>query len=325
MIASTARVFAVLPLTVAFASLTLACGGDSTSAGAGGGSTCAPAQAEDKRAITDVHLDVLVQGCGAPMVMLHGFPEFAFTWDGLAAKLEKSFRITRPNQRGYYPSDIPTDVTSYEMKRLVEDAAALIRSTGSEKVIVVSHDWGGVVGWRLAMDHPELLRGFVVMNAPPPGVWAKEIMMDPQKSASGYINVFLMPNAEMLLSSNGYSLLKSSFSGLISPQEEARYVAAWSQPGTLTGGLNWYRANLLPGPVPGPTFVMDEKVTVPTLVLWGDQDSFLLGDVLIPDLTPIVPDLTVQRFPKAGHFLMYQEPDAIVAAIEAFAAKHPPQ
>jgi pimeloyl-ACP methyl ester carboxylesterase len=272
--------------------------------------------------VGEVKLDVTTQGCGPVLVMLHGFPHFSFTWDRLMPGLEKDFRIIRPNQRGYAPSDIPTDVTAYELSHLVADIVGLIKASTREKVVLVAHDWGGPVAWGVAEGHPELLRGLVVLNGPPPGVWGAEMQKDPQKTASGYINFFIQNTAEATLSANNFAGLKAGPLSLLTPAETTQYEVAWGQPGMLTGGLNWYRANFVTGPGPQPLFpTTDSNVSLPVLALWGGKDPYLLGDVMLPDIAKVAPNLEVQSSANEGHYPMYEDPDGVVAAIRAFVAK----
>jgi pimeloyl-ACP methyl ester carboxylesterase len=307
-------------LLAAVALACAACGDDDSSDGSSGagGAACDPALAQTDVDVGEVTLAVTSQGCGPTLLMLHGFPEFDFSWDPLVPGLEGDYRLVRPNQRGYGPSEIPADVAAYEADHLIGDVVGLIDATTSDKVVLVAHDWGGVVAWMVAQQHPDRLRGLVVLNAPPPGVWAEAVQVEPQKSASGYIDLFLMETAEATLEANDFAILRGGLDGLITEEQSMQYQAAWAQPGTLTGGLSWYRANLVAGPMPAETFPGDVPVTIPVLLLWGDQDQFLLGDVLLPGIAEVAPDAEVKHFPDAGHFLMYEEPEGIVDAIRTF-------
>jgi len=310
-------------IAVIIASAALASCGDDDSqpapADAGVDAGCATGSVRVPTA-AGVALQVSERGCGPAIVLLHGFPEFAFTWDPLAELLAADFRLIAPDQRGYAPSDIPADVASYQVTPLVDDAAAVIRARAPGGAVVVAHDWGGIVAWVLASRHPELVRGLVIINAPHPDVFRREVAMSAaQRQASQYMNLFLSTQAEGILSANNYQPLIDGFDGLLSPTDQARYRAAWAQPGTLTGGLNWYRANIAQGPTPGPAVPSDVRITVRTLVLWGTQDRFLLTGNL-DGLDSYVSRLTVQRFPNSGHWIVYQEPAALAAAIKPFAA-----
>jgi pimeloyl-ACP methyl ester carboxylesterase len=280
----------------------------------------ATAPAESMVDVGEVSLHVVRRGCGPRMLLLHGFPEFSFSWDRMVDTLAASHEVVTVDQRGYAPSEIPPDVAAYEVARLDADIAGLIAALGPEPVLLVAHDWGGAIAWVVANRHPELVRALVIINAPHPDVFAREVTTNPdQETASAYVNFFLSPTAEGVLSSNDYQPLIDGFDGLLTPDEDAQYRAAWAAPGTLTGGLNWYRANIVSGPGPGPSFPTNVTVSVPTLVLWGTMDRFLLPGNLV-GLDAYVSDLTIQEFPDSGHWVTYSEPDALTAAILAWAA-----
>src|SRR5262249_42602716 len=145
--------------------------------------------------------------------------------------------------------------SAYQMPNLVEDvralAAALMKTTGGEKFTLVAHDWGGVVAWVFAALHPEMLDRLVIVNAPHPTIFARELRENAaQQKASGYMLMSRGAEAEALLSENAYEWLKRAVLGANpSATDEDAYVEAWSQPGALTGGLNYYRASGV-GPPP---------------------------------------------------------------------------
>ncbi len=257
-------------------------------------------------------LQVVTQGCGPRLVLLHGFPEFSFTWDPLMPLLAGDHTVITPNMRGYAPSEIPTDLSQYEVSHMVADVGGLLDALGGPPPILIAHDWGGLVAWVFAAQHPDKIKALVIINAPQPDVFARELAMNPsQRMASSYINFFLTPTAEDTLAQNNYQALINAFQGTLSAAQQAQYRAAWAQPGTLTGMLNYYRANFVNGPSFAPTFPMNDVVTVPTLVAWGTADTALLSGNLT-GLDAYVPHLTLHQFPMSGHWIIYQEPAALV-------------
>lgn len=311
------------------AALLPCCGGDAGApadarVGADGGGSDAGCAAgtptETTIDVGEVMLRVIRQGCGPRLVLLHGFPEFSFSWDPLVAELNADHELVTVDQRGYGPSEIPAGVADYEIDHLVADVVGLIGALGPEPVVLVAHDWGGIVAWVVASQHPELLRGLVIINAPHPDVFTRELANNPdQNSASQYMNFFIMAGSEDTLAANNYQGMIGAFNGLLTPAEEDRYRAAWAQPGTLVGGLNWYRANILTGPVIAPVFPTNLVVTVPTLVAWGTTDQYLLVGNL-DGLDTYVGDLTVQEFPASGHWIVYQEAPALALLIRGWVA-----
>ncbi len=268
--------------------------------------------------VGEVTLRVGYHGCGTPMVMLHGFPEMSAEWDVARQDLSADFQVITPDQRGYNLSDIPANVSDYEVSKLVADIVGLIDASTTEKVVLVAHDWGGAVAWQVAHTAPEKLRALVIMDAPHPDVFADLLANDDeQRQASSYMNLFIDPSAEQLLSNNDYAFLAGAFEGALSPELEATYKQAWARPGALTGMLNWYRANLDTGPTPKPAWPTNVTISVPTLVMWGMMDGALLPSNL-DGLDSYVSDLTVRTFADADHWLVHREPTAVIAEIRSF-------
>jgi pimeloyl-ACP methyl ester carboxylesterase len=237
--------------------------------------------------------------------------------------------------RGYNLSDKPEALDRYLMPVLVEDVRALAdRLAHGRKFVLVGHDWGGAVAWAFAIAHPEMLEKLVIINAPHPGVFHKLLASDPaQQKASSYMLMFRGGQAEQTLSEDNYSLLVRIVlgelqKGIYTEDDKAGYINAWSQPGALTGGLNYYRANCvgppLPDGTPGPcNFAIDPAkltVSVSTLVIWGEKDTALLVQNL-DGLDQFVPRLTIKRIPDGSHWVVHEKPAEVNAYIRAFVAK----
>ena len=267
--------------------------------------------------VGEVSLRVACQGQGATtLVMLHGFPDFWYGWKGVMAELSDSFRLIVPDQRGYNLSDKPAGLEPYQVEHLVADIVGLISKLGEEKVVLVGHDWGGVVAWAFGAQHPELLEKLIILNAPHPQVFARELRDNPdQQQASGYITFFMDENAEGILSANNYDALGLAvFNDAFSEEDRSAYRAAWGQPDALTAMLNWYRANVNDGTLVAENVVID---TLPTLVLWGMKDTALLPGNLV-GLEDYITDLTIQKFENATHWIAHEEPAGVAAAIREF-------
>jgi len=222
--------------------------------------------------------------------------------------------------RGFNLSDRPADVKQYKARILIEDIRQLAAHLGHEKFVLVAHDWGGAIAWGYAMAHPQTLSKLVIVNAPHPIAFARELAHNPaQAEASQYMNLFRTDKAERVLSENNYErLAKMTLEGwgrgAVDPAARAAYVEAWSQPGALTGGLNYYRASPLYPPIgddPGARALhlapADFMVRVPTLVVWGMRDAALLPGNL-DGLQECVPDLRIERLAGASHWVMHEEP-----------------
>ena len=259
--------------------------------------------------VNGLSLNVTCRGSGPTVLFLHGFPEFSYGWDKVMDELAGEYRLIAPDQRGYNLSDKPSAVSDYEIGYLVEDIALLIPLLDSDPVILVAHDWGGPVGWLVASGHPDLVRGFVGANAPHPTVFAQLLASDPaQQEASSYMDFFRTEGVEEILAGNEYGGMVSMFDGAIPAADIPIYIEAWSQPGALTGGLNWYRANDI------SEWLEPVTVEVPTRVLWGLDDSALLPQNL-EGLADYVSDLEVSTFEGVDHWINHRIPSEIADQI----------
>jgi len=262
-------------------------------------------------------------------VMIHGFPDFWYSWRDQMPALAKHFQVVAIDQRGYNLSDQPKGVENYTIEKLVADVRAVVKHFKQDKVILVGHDWGGAVAWAFAIAHPECLHKLVIVNAPHPGVFARELERNlAQQKASQYMLMFRTAQAEEKLSANNYRWLLNAFGldgALLSKKEQSAYVEAWSQPGALTGGLNYYRANHAGPPdarfdKSSGNFAVDPTrlvVKVPTLVIWGERDAALLTGNL-DGLAEFVPQLTVKRIPDGTHWVIHEKPAEVSGYIREF-------
>jgi len=259
------------------------------------------------------------------MLFLHGFPEYWGMWRPLLEHFgARGWCAAAPDLRGYNLSDKPAAVEAYRVKPLAADVLALAARYTKEKFVLVAHDWGGAVAWSVAISHPERLSRLVMLNSPHPYVFWRELCANPaQREASAYMTLFRLAKAERVLSANGYARLLAWFPGL-DPDYRRGLLEAWSQPGALTGGLNYYRASPLYPPTaddPGPQKLQlkpeDFVVRVPTLVLWGERDPALLTGCL-DGLEALVPDLKLVRVPEATHWIARERTERVIAEIEAF-------
>jgi pimeloyl-ACP methyl ester carboxylesterase len=272
---------------------------------------------------------------GPPQVVfLHGFPEAAFIWDEVMLALAQGpqpLACLAPNLRGFDASSAPAEVSAYRAKPLVADLAALLaqlRAGAGPLPLLVAHDWGGALAWNLAAQHPELLQQLLVINAPHPATFLRELRHNPaQQAASAYMNFLCRPDAERLLAENDFARLWRFFGPSptwLSAALRERYRALWGPGGSqLSGPLNYYRASPL-RPADGPDSALhtlmlpDAAVTVPvpTTVLWAEADVALLP-ALLDGLQRWVPQLQVQRVPGATHWLVHEQPQRVVQAVQA--------
>jgi len=279
--------------------------------------------------INNIRLHYVTAGKGKLIMFLHGFPEFWYEWKNQLAEFGQGYLAVAPDMRGYNLSSKPIEVEQYRMKFLVEDIRALVEHLGFQKFILVAHDWGGGVAWPFAIRHPEYLEKLIIINAVHPATFLRELRDNPaQQKASQYILVYRTAEADDILTRNNYAILVDNLledgikQGYFTEEDKKAYIEAWSQPGALTGGLNYYRAAHL-GSFTGesddslsadPSLFM---VKVPTLVIWGEKDKWLLTGNL-EGLEKYVPDLTIKRIPDGSHWVIHEKPGLVDSYIREF-------
>ncbi|HEY7974364.1 MAG TPA: alpha/beta hydrolase [Ktedonobacterales bacterium] len=267
-----------------------------------------------------VRLHYVAAGERGPLVLLlHGFPEFWYSWRWQIAPLAARFRVVAPDLRGYNLSEKPR--TGYDIRTLYRDVAGLIAAFDAPDAHIVGHDWGGVIAWALAIRQPQLVRKLVILNAPHPGTFMRELRHARQLRRSWYAALFQLPwLPERLLARDDYAAIRAICHAanrravIFTPEDIERYVAAIARPGALTAALNYYRQLLRGGlGALGPL----RRIDAPTLVLWGERDP-ALGVELLDGLERWVADLRIQRFPDARHWLSQERPDDVTQALLAF-------
>lgn len=268
--------------------------------------------------VNGLRIHCVVQGEGELVILLHGFPEFWYSWRNQIPVLANHFKIVAPDMRGYNLSDKPSGVENYRMDLLVEDVLGIIRHFGEKKANVIGHDWGGVVSWALAINHPEAVERLVVMSAPHPAVWQEKAKLSvKQLQKSWYIFFFQLPEIpEKFLSKNNYMFLRETLRATpvnkdaFSDEDLDEYVKAWSQPGALTAMINYYRANIKPEVFMEDVKLNLPKVKVPTLLLWGEEDFALTRDVSEGTEEYINAPYTVKYLP-CGHWVQNEMPKTV--------------
>jgi len=260
---------------------------------------------------------------GHVLLFLHGFPEFWYAWRHQLADLGDTYRCVAPDLPGYNLSSKPPEVARYRTKRLIDDVAAFAAQFSSKKKFtLIAHDWGGALAWAFAIKRPELIDRLVIINAVHPGTFQREMANNPaQGAASQYIHELRAEGSEARYAANDYALVwrsleKTAAAGYLTPADRAMFVKAWSEPGALTGMFNWYRAMRIdppkPGVAPAAEVYNDDAlmVRVPTLVIWGMQDTSLLPGCA-EGLERWVPQIDVRRIPDATHWIVYEKPKLV--------------
>lgn len=261
------------------------------------------------------------------MLFLHGFPEFWFSWRYQLKEMQKEYHAVAVDMRGYGDSDHPLDMEGYTIDNLVKDITELIPALGYTKCILVAHDWGGVIAWRLAHRHPELVERLVVMNCPHPKVFKDHITTScKQVMRSWYIFLFQVPwLPELMISARDYHALGASFVGKKMGMHNNRadfteevveaYKFMFSQPHGLTCPINYYRRMLTQREGVGKK----TKVEPPTLLIWGERDQALEKDMANEDrYSDLCADITVRCIPNSSHWVQQDCPDEVNQYIKEF-------
>ncbi|MBY9014280.1 MAG: alpha/beta hydrolase [Candidatus Lokiarchaeota archaeon] len=264
-----------------------------------------------------IKLHTVMIGEGPPLVLLHGFPDFWYGWKSVITGLKKHYKLIIPDMRGYNLSDKPKGVNKYKIEFLIDDIKGLIESLSLGKVSLAGHDWGGVVAWAFAEKYPELLQKLAILNAPHMKIFQQKLRTDKrQQKASFYIFEFLKPNGEKFLFKDDYKWLKFAvFEGMKNKNnftdfDKEQYLSAWTQPGAILGGVNYYRANVSFDDWTG-------KITVPTLVIHGMKDIAVLSSVL-DELPDYIDDLKIVRAENSSHWVMHDQPELVISSFKEF-------
>ncbi len=265
---------------------------------------------EDYAEIGDVKLHYVEAGDGPLIVLLHGFPEFWYGWRLQIAPLAAAgFRVVAPDLRGYNLSSKPDGVGAYGAEDLAGDVRGLIQERGAESAMVVGHDWGGTVGWTLAMSHPQVVDRLAILNAAHPRKLNEGLKHPSQLHKSSYFFYFQLPKLpEHHVQAKDWKYFQDFLGDAQPPytaEEMERYIEAWSQPGAATAMINYYRFAVRhsSGDI--------KPIEAPTLVIWGEGDSYL-GPTLAEPHAEDVPNLDrVERLPDASHWVHHDEAERV--------------
>lgn len=258
------------------------------------------------------------------LLFIHGFPEFWYEWRRQLDEFGADYHAVAPDGRGYNLSSKPPHVDDYQSPNMVEDIRQLALHFGAKKFTLVGHDWGGAIAWAFAIAHPEMLDKLIMINMPHIACFIREMENSvEQQTASQYVRLMKSPEAEAILSADNYEELWKfatfdalQAKGMLTADDKAAYIKAWSQPGALTGMLNWYRAAFFdvkePGekPDPSPLAGLDLTVRVPTLLMWADGDKYLTNGCL-DGTEEFVPDLAIRKIPGVSHWVATERPDLV--------------
>ncbi|TFF89354.1 MAG: alpha/beta hydrolase [Promethearchaeota archaeon] len=268
--------------------------------------------------INGIKLHTIIKGSGEPLILLHGFPDFWYGWKNIILGLKDEFKLIVPDMRGYNKSDKPNNVKDYTIDNLTNDVKMLGEKLNIKDFYLAGHDWGGMIAWIFAEKYPEYVKKLIILNAPHPRIFGKKISSNKkQKKASSYISRFQKDpeGSELFLKQNNYQGLKLAVFGSanknsFSQKDKNKYLRAWSQPGAIKSGIYYYTAFDMPYEAAG-------IIKVPTLIIWGMKDMFLLPK-LLEGISDYVKDLKIVKSEKSTHWILHDDPDFVIENIREF-------
>ncbi|MGB3300782.1 MAG: alpha/beta hydrolase [Phormidesmis sp.] len=268
-----------------------------------------------------IQLHYVTEGDGPLMLLLHGFPEFWYSWRHQIPAFSSDYKVVALDLRGYNKSDKPKETSAYVLSELTKDVKGAIQALGYDQCVLVGHDWGGMIAWAFAYAYPQMLSRLIVLNLPHPAKFAEGLRSPQQLLRSWYIALFQLPALpEFLLQANDYAAMRSIFkSQAINPDAFTEadldaYVTAAAQPGALTSMLNYYR-NVFKGE--GPLNKTWGILQVPTLMIWGENDA-ALGKELTCGTEKLVSNLEIRYIPQCSHWVQQEQPEQVNQSMQAF-------
>jgi pimeloyl-ACP methyl ester carboxylesterase len=286
--------------------------------------------------VNGIRLHYVETGGGKDLVLLlHGFPEFWYSWRHQLAVLGTRFHVVAPDMRGYNLSEKPARVEDYSTAALADDVIGLIDHFGAARAAIVGHDWGAFVAWIVAQKYPERVSKLAVLQVPPAAVWRANLSLS-QLLSSWYMFFFQLPRLpEWAIRSNNFATLDRIFKeevgriGSFTDADIAAYKEALGQPGALTSAINYYRANAFrmlrkskTAATTEPSSARETRnnrpIRVPTLFIYGEQDLAILPQTVRGVADYIDAAYTELRIPDSGHWVQNEAVEEVNTALMEF-------
>ncbi len=254
-----------------------------------------------------VRIHYATMGSGPLVVMIHGFPDYWYSWRSQMEALADDYTVAALDTRGYNLSDQPAGVENYELSILVEDVAAVVRDQGEDSAIIIGHDWGGGIAWSFAAMKPEMTERLVIMNLPHPRNLVRELArFEQQHTNSVYARNFQQPNSHENLSVEGLA------TALSRGDEElhAKYSEAFGR-SSFDSMMNYYRANYPRDPYTSGAFLELDEIQAPVLQFHGLNDTALLAEGVNNTWDHVAQDWTLVTLPNVSHWPHHDRPELI--------------
>lgn len=274
--------------------------------------------------VNGIRLHYVEAGEGQPLILLHGFPEFWYSWRKQIPALAEHYRIIVPNMRGYNLSDKPKGVAHYKPSIVTEDIRQFIHKVTDGQATLIAHDWGGAIALNLAEQHPELLDKLIIMNTAHPQLLLKTFITNfTQLKKSWYMFFFQLPGLpEHYIGKALPAFFKKAFRGWAHRQDAftdediQAYVDVFSQPYALTAAINYYRAAFREAP--SRLMAKSHQIQADTLAIWGEDDRALDPILLKRMRNDFANRFEVHAIPNCSHWVQQEYPDEVNRAIIDF-------
>ena len=257
-----------------------------------------------------VKIHYVTAGTGPLVVMIHGFPDFWYTWRNQMDALSGQYQVAAIDLRGYNLSDKPDGEENYDMRLLIGDVAAVIKHLGREKAIIAGHDWGGAIAWQFVFNMPQMVEKLIILNLPHPNGLSRELAAnEKQKANSAYARRFQSPDSHKALTAEGLA------GWVKDPAAKAKYIEAF-QRSDFNAMMNYYRRNYPKEPYEAR--VSPQRVNVPVLMIHGLKDTALLAPALNNTWDWLDADLTLVTIPNASHFVQQDASELVSKTIKSW-------
>lgn len=271
-----------------------------------------------------IRLHYVTQGEGELVLLLHGFPEFWYSWRYQIPTLARHFKVVVPDLRGYNDSEKPA--SGYDLDTLSADIRSLIERLGYRRAHIVGHDWGGSIAWNLAQKFPQYLDRLALLSAPHPQRFARDLLVNlDQLRRSWYVLAFQVPTLpEWLIQLNLRQFVRNMFheqavrKGAFTEEHAQLYQKALNKPGAIAAAMNYYRQIFVPGHWFRDVWRSPDPISVPTLVLWGDEDSILSPKLMDGIEAFFAAPFKFKLIPHCGHWIQQEAPQTVNRELLAF-------
>jgi epoxide hydrolase 4 len=271
-----------------------------------------------------IRLHYVTQGEGELVLLLHGFPEFWYSWRYQIPALARHFKVVVPDLRGYNDSEKPAG--GYDLDTLSADIRSLIERLGYSKAHIVGHDWGGSIAWNLAQKFPHYLDRLALLSAPHPQRFARDLFVNlDQLRRSWYVLAFQVPTLpEWFIQLNLKQFVRNMFheqairKGAFTEEHAQLYQVALNKPGAIASAVSYYRQIFSHVYSIRDWMRSPEPISVPTLVLWGDEDSILSPKLMDGIDQFFSAPFKFKLIPHCGHWIQQEAPQTVNRELLAF-------